>query len=531
MALFIGEERHTASTPWGTLVGCLFASTMCGFFYSFSVYSGALKAQFGMTQSQVESINTLPYLLGPLSFIPGIFVQRVGPRRVLALGGSMVSLTACCQWAVARRVLAVPVQSVPLVLTFLAMLTYAGMQCVTSVVFPLPAQHFPHHRGAMVGIAKCFVGLAAGIILQAYVTITGRQPDSSDATVDFILFYAILSVAVTLAASATVRAAPREAKFGASSQSVRLRVRAIIALILGIIVLMAVVSVAPIGMAAHRLIVVFVLGLCLALALLPLDWPCLPGDVPVETSASDGQQVDVSSAAAETASRATPATAAATRAAATAAASPTDSPAAAASDLREPLDFAASVTRRHELADLDAVETIQTLNCWLLLLSSTAVIGGGAMLTTNLNQIVVAVQSGSDGALVSSAVTLFSCSQSLSRLAVSTISDSVLRRGYAVPRPLFVTLVATFMGIGHLLFFVAGANSSSTYLLMGCCLCGVGFGGVWPLMVVISSELFGSRRLSQNYMIFDGTGGAVGNVVLANLLPSVVYSRAPHFGQ
>ncbi|CAE8634291.1 unnamed protein product, partial [Polarella glacialis] len=107
----------------------------------------------------------------------------------------------------------------------------------------------------------------------------------------------------------------------------------------------------------------------------------------------------------------------------------------------------------------------------------------------------------------------------------------VLRRGYAVPRPLFVTLVATFMGIGHLLFFVAGANSSSTYLLMGCCLCGVGFGGVWPLMVVISSELFGSRRLSQNYMIFDGTGGAVGNVVLANLLPSFVYSRAPHFGQ
>ncbi|CAE8689158.1 unnamed protein product, partial [Polarella glacialis] len=478
MALFIGGERHTASTPWGTLVGCLFASTMCGFFYSFSVYSGALKAQFGMTQSQVESINTLPYLLGPLSFIPGIFVQRVGPRRVLALGGSIVSLTACCQWAVARRVLAVPVQSVPLVLTFLAMLTYAGMQCVTSVVFPLP-----------VGIAKCFVGLAAGIILQAYVTITGRQPDSSDATVDFILFYAILSVAVTLAASATVRAAPREAKFGASSQSVRLRVRAIIALILGIIVLMAVVSVAPIGMAAHRLIVVFVLGLCLALALLPLDWPCLPGDGPVPvTSASDGQQVDASSAAAETASRATLAIAAAT-----AAATPTDPPAAAASDLREPLDFAASVTRRHELADLGAVETIKTLNCWLLLLSSTAVIGGGAMLTTNLNQIVVAVQSGSDGALVSSAVTLFSCSQSLSRLAVSTISDSVLRRGYAVPRPLFVTLVATFMGIGHLLFFVAGANSSSTYLLMGCCLCGVGFGGVWPLMVVISSELFGSR--------------------------------------
>lgn len=40
---------------------------------------------------------------------------------------------------------------------------------------------------------------------------------------------------------------------------------------------------------------------------------------------------------------------------------------------------------------------------------------------------------------------------------------------------------------------------------------------------VIASEVFGSLHLSKNYMFYDGTCGAVGSLLFANLLPSTIY--------
>lgn len=48
----------------------------------------------------------------------------------------------------------------------------------------------------------------------------------------------------------------------------------------------------------------------------------------------------------------------------------------------------------------------------------------------------------------------------------------------------------------------------------------------WPHLVVLTSELFGSRHLGQNYMFFDGGCGAVGTLLLANLLPTTFYAAA-----
>ena len=41
---------------------------------------------------------------------------------------------------------------------------------------------------------------------------------------------------------------------------------------------------------------------------------------------------------------------------------------------------------------------------------------------------------------------------------------------------------------------------------------------------VLGSEIFGSEHLAKNYMFYDGSCGALGAMVFANLLPSAVYS-------
>ena len=45
-------------------------------------------------------------------------------------------------------------------------------------------------------------------------------------------------------------------------------------------------------------------------------------------------------------------------------------------------------------------------------------------------------------------------------------------------------------------------------------------------MVVLSSEHFGSRHLSANYMFLDGCSGGAGTLLLANVLPSFIYAAA-----
>lgn len=51
------------------------------------------------------------------------------------------------------------------------------------------------------------------------------------------------------------------------------------------------------------------------------------------------------------------------------------------------------------------------------------------------------------------------------------------------------------------------------------------FGAMWPLMVVLCSELFGKKHLGGNYMLYDGYTSAIGAVVLAKFIPEALYDR------
>lgn len=469
---------------WWTLLGCLYASTLTGIFYSFAVYSGALKKDFGMSQGQLDAINTLPYLLGLFSWLPGLLVKRLGFQFMLAFGGCLETLAAVLQWMVARELIALPHDVVPAVMLTLAFFTYAGVQSITSVVFPLPAQHFPHHSGSIVSITKAFVGLAGGMVLQTFVAVTGRFPDASKRTTDYVLCYAVLCGLGTMLVLSTASAAPNPpSPFAAVGRAVTARIHFASTIVLLIIVVMTVLSHVGDSWVLRRCLVSGLLLMCASLGMMPFQPSFLPSwHYHPETGSPD-----------------------------------------VASDTPH---------RAHiSTASLSVGGTVMTLNCWLMLLPASVLIGGGAMFNTNLAQVVVAVRNGLDSSLVTSSITLFSCFQSLARLSMGLLSDSILFSGYAFPRPLFVALLTIFMGIGHGSLYAAAETGMSEYVLLGSSFCGAGFGGIWPLMVVIASELFGLEKLSENYMLFDGFGSAVGNVLLAYFLPAYIADHAAPGGR
>ena len=149
-------------------------------------------------------------------------------------------------------------------------------------------------------------------------------------------------------------------------------------------------------------------------------------------------------------------------------------------------------------------------------------------LSTNFGQIVQAC--GASEAFVPTVVTLFSTGNLLGRLVATIVSDRVLAfRGR--PRPWIAAGIAALMGSAQLVLLLAGLCAAGSVgqaalLALGSVCAGIAFGSMWPHLVVLASELFGSSHLAANYLFFDGGCGAVGTLLLANLLPTYFYARA-----
>ena len=69
------------------IAGCLYGAIVTGCFYGFSMYSRALKKQFGLSQSQLDNVNTVPYAFGLLSPLAAF-----GRSPLLALVGTSLVL-------------------------------------------------------------------------------------------------------------------------------------------------------------------------------------------------------------------------------------------------------------------------------------------------------------------------------------------------------------------------------------------------------------------------------------------------------
>ena len=470
------------------IAGCLYGAIVTGCFYGFSMYSRALKKQFGLSQSQLDNVNTIPYAFGLLSPLFGKLSILLGPRLSILIGGLWCAAWQLVLFLLATRRLVLPSVAPSLSLVVASIFVYNGVQLVSAAVFSTPVVHFPRQRGQAASLVKSFVGLGATVVAQLYVLALG-VPDDGPEALDCLLLWACTTLACALFGAACVPAAPDDPP--------REPVKVVPALFIALLVLGAfstAVTLLPYGKVHDALVPVM-----LALALLPMPLALF--------ARNDRAAVRQLSLQHDTPTRA-------------------DGRPSAMVPPR-PAAAAAAPTRTLEAESLSPLQMLRTLDAWLLWYVASVVIGGGTTLTTNFGQILSA--SGAEGSLTPTCVSLFGACNFLGRLTCMAPSNALVSRG--LPRAYFAAIIAVSMLGAHLGFLLAlalpaGGGAQSATLLASTSVAGLAFGSMWPHMVVLSSEHFGSRHLSANYMFLDGCSGGAGTLLLANVLPSFIYAAA-----
>ena len=96
-----------AANRMAALVACMFVACLTqGQLYAFSVYGGALKASLELTQDDLDTIATFPYISGLFVWVPGRLNDRWGPRAAIRFGATGMALGTVAYWAVARQLVA-----------------------------------------------------------------------------------------------------------------------------------------------------------------------------------------------------------------------------------------------------------------------------------------------------------------------------------------------------------------------------------------------------------------------------------------
>lgn len=142
---------------------------------------------------------------------------------------------------------------------------------------------------------------------------------------------------------------------------------------------------------------------------------------------------------------------------------------------------------------------------------------------------------GFDHATTSASLALFSAAQGASRVCTGIASEvalgwspprfcqRLLSSGDAgIPRPTFLVLASLVGAAAH---FVLAISTSERGFVFGVTLAGVSFGMVWPMMVLITGEIFGTRHVGANYMWYDGMSSAIGTVLFSKFVAQEVYDE------
>jgi len=151
-------------------------------------------------------------------------------------------------------------------------------------------------------------------------------------------------------------------------------------------------------------------------------------------------------------------------------------------------------------------------------------------MTNNIGQMTEAL--GFDADLTPASLALFSAAQAASRVITGAVSEAALSwnlpwfcghlssGGKGLARPAFLVVASIISAAAH--FSLAIATTEEGFAL-GVILSGIAFGMVWPLMVLITGEVFGTLHVGANYMFFDGFSSAAGTLLLSKFVAQTVY--------
>ncbi|GKY93808.1 hypothetical protein MPSEU_000348000 [Mayamaea pseudoterrestris] len=549
------EDRRKPRSNIPSLVCAILASmTTGGTTYAFGLYGADLKAALKLKPSELDTLSTAFFVAGLVSWLPGLFVDRFGTRRGMIVGGSMGATSLVTYWLVSKKMIlrewlfwTTDLQPhskilVPL-LSCLGILIFLSCALVTASVFKIiVATSGPGTKGSAVGVAKGYVGLGAG----AYACLLEALRYPKQSHLDFLpmagFFFVMCAVLPSLILLPTKEQMERDLVF--EDEATPLHFRAVygsLCAMATIIVLSSMLALSD-GQESHQnfwvafLIVAVWIGPILCLLWLPRRKhhqttvvPC-----PVRTEGVGSSDLPNQSQT----------VAGLTVAAAVDQASVVDTR-GATEPIREEQEEVllllsdedifrrrSSVSQQQhesihvpERVELNTLQMLQTPSALLMLWTCTLIVGSGTVETNNMGQMVEAM--GFSASVAPASLALFSVAQSASRVATGTLSEAALgwntkRFGIdnGVPRPAFFVLASMVAFIGH---GVLSVSNNEFGFVLGVTLSGIAFGTCWPLLVLVSGEVFGTANAAANYMFYDGFTSAMGTLLLTKGLSQHVY--------
>src|SRR5579863_5869215 len=199
--------RRGIGPAWLMLVGAFTAFTVsAGMMHSYAVYLVAFIEEFGWGRAETSVAYSVSQLVAGFSSpVVGALVDRLGPRRLLLLGGGLlvlgllVSAFATALWQI---------------IVLYGVVMTVGANCLGLVVFvPLLSRHFVRNRGMAIAIVQSANGLGRAVsapLVQLGVSGIGWRPT--------YLVQAVLMAAILLPLAALFRRAePPRRRIGASS--------------------------------------------------------------------------------------------------------------------------------------------------------------------------------------------------------------------------------------------------------------------------------------------------------------------------
>ena len=161
---------ESSRTAWLMLGGAFTAFTIsAAVMHSYPVYLVAYIEEFGWTRAETSLGYSVSQLVGGASspFV-GVLVDRLGPRRLLLLGGGIL---------VASLALSAYVTALWQIVLLYGVIMTIGANCLGLVVFvPLLSRYFVRRRGFAISIVQSANGIARGVsapLVQVLISLIG----------------------------------------------------------------------------------------------------------------------------------------------------------------------------------------------------------------------------------------------------------------------------------------------------------------------------------------------------------------------
>jgi MFS family permease len=166
----VSTARSASRQSWLILGGAFTAFTIsAGLMHSYAVFLIAFVEAFGWSRGETSVAYSVSQLVaGGSSPLVGVLVDRLGPRRLLLLGGGLLVLGLIGA--------AFIVQLWQIVVLYGVVMTF-GANCLGLVVFvPILSRYFVRHRGMAISIVQSANGFARALsapLVQALISGVG----------------------------------------------------------------------------------------------------------------------------------------------------------------------------------------------------------------------------------------------------------------------------------------------------------------------------------------------------------------------